>query len=56
MRITTHLKSARLSRVFSRAVNNLARPRLGGRDERTAKDLGLSWAQVDWSSHHPTKR
>lgn len=56
MRITAHLKSDRLSRVLSRAVNNLARPRLGGRDERMLKDLGLSSAQADWALSHYIKR
>jgi uncharacterized protein YjiS (DUF1127 family) len=56
MRITNHIKFAGLGRVLSRAANRLARPRLGDRDERMLKDLGISPAQADWVATHRVTR
>ncbi len=55
MRIPTR-RLAGVSRILSRMANHLARPRLGERDERMLKDLGLSSAQADWVATHRGRR
>jgi uncharacterized protein YjiS (DUF1127 family) len=56
MRIKNHLKFGGLGRALSRAASQLARPRLGDRDERMLKDLGISPAQADWAATHRVPR
>jgi hypothetical protein len=56
MRINNHKWLGGIGRILSRAASDLARPRLGARDERMLKDLGLSPAQADWVATHRAPR